>query len=458
MKKILSILTLLVFIFSSHAQEENERTNILFLIDASFSMRKNWETKSKWTIAKETVVSVADSLKMSLGDNVYFGIRAYGHQSMPVNSDCFDTQLILPIGNNSRDKIKSVLEGISPKGITPLAFSLEETKKDFEGVKGKNILILITDGAESCQGDPCRIMKILMDNNVVLKPFIIGLDIPIESLEAYNCMGGKVFNERSQENFKAKLQYALNLAIKYATLQVNLLDKSGKATQTDKAMFFYTKKNDALSEIFYHKKDAKGVSDTLYIEPKEYRIEVQTIPKVVSEYFKLDAAKHNIVNIKAPTGTLNMVYVNEQNEAIEIINPLKYGIKIQGAQDYMHQGYLGTKQEYLIGKYDIDLFTLPPTQLYNQEISDGKINTIKIPAPGNLNLKSNLPLYGAVFIKNVDSLINIYSLKPNTTQEILDLQPGEYELVYRMSSEKKMIKTKTIPFTIKSMQTTKIDL
>lgn len=458
MKKILSILALLVFIFSAQAQEENERTNILFVLDASFSMRKSWETKSKWTIAKETVISVTDSLKMELGDNVYFGIRAYGHQSMPVKSDCFDTQLILPIGNNSRDKIKSVLEGISPKGITPLAFSLEETKKDFEGVIGKNILILITDGAESCQGDPCYIMKILMDNNVILKPFIIGLDIPIESLEAYNCMGGKVFNERSQENFKAKLQYALNMAIKYATLQVNLLDNNGKATQTDKAMFFYAKKDDVLTDVYYHKKDVKGASDTLYVEPKEYRIEVQTIPKVVSAYFKLDAAKHNIVNIKAPTGILNIVFVNEQNEPIEITNALKYGIKLQGSQDYLHQAYFGVKQEYLIGKYDIDLFTLPPTQLYNQEISDGKINTIKISAPGNLTLKSNLPLYGAVFIKNVNSLINIYSLKPNTTQEILDLQPGEYELVYRMASEKKMIKSKTIPFTIKSLQTTKISL
>lgn len=458
MKRIIAILVLFVFIFSAKAQEEKERTNILFLLDASFSMRKMWETKSKWTIAKETIVSVADSLKASLGDDVYFGLRAFGHQSMPVRADCKDTELILPIGNNSIAQLKSILEGISPRGITPLAYSLEKTKDDFDGIEGKNIMILITDGAESCEGDPCYIMKILMDNSVILKPFIIGINIPIEALSSYDCMGGKVYNESSQQVFKEKLQRSLNMAINYATLQVNLLDSKGKASQTDKAMFFFTKKGNALKEILYHKKDIFGDSDTIYIEPKEYRIEVQTIPKVVSPYFKLNAAKHNIVNIKAPTGTLNIVYVDDNNQEVAIVNPLKYGIKLQKTQEYFHQGYFGAKQEYLIGTYDIDLLTLPPIQLLDREIKDHEIHTIKIKAPGNLIIKSRLPIYGALFIKSEKTLINIYSLKPNTTQDILDLQPGEYELVYRLASEKKMIKTKSIPFSIKSMQISKIDL
>ena len=225
--------------FASQAQEEVERTNILFVLDASFSMRKNWETKSKWTIAKETLVDVADSLKSRLGDNVYFGIRSYGHQSMPVANDCEDSELIVPIANNSVKLLKNTLEGLSPKGITPLAYSLEKTNSDFGDLVGKNILILITDGAESCQGDPCYIMKMLMDKKIVLKPFIIGLNIPIEDLEAYECMGGVVYNESSQIDFKQNLQKSINRAITYTTLQVNLLDANLVASQTDKTMFFW---------------------------------------------------------------------------------------------------------------------------------------------------------------------------------------------------------------------------
>jgi len=55
-------------------------------------------------------------------------------------------------------------------------------------------------------------------------------------------------------------------------------------------------------------------------------------------------------------------------------------------------------------------------------------------------------------------LINIYSLNPNTTQEILDLQPGQYTLVFRYSNERKMIKTKSIDFSINALKTTNLNL
>lgn len=460
MKKKIAIFLMILFVLGAHAQEEKQ-TNILFLIDASFSMRKSWETKSKWTIAKETVVEVTDSLTVNLEGNVNFGIRVYGHQSMPVLSDCKDTELLVPIGENSSAALKSRLESINPKGITPLAFSLEETKKDFDGLKGKNILILITDGAESCQGDPCYILKLLMENKVILKPFIIGLDIDIESLQAYDCLGGEageIFNEKSQKNFKSRLYNSLSKAITYTSLQINLLNHKNEPTQTDKVMFFYNKKDKKPKYVYYHKKDEKGVSDTLYVVPDTYKVVVKTIPETTSAYFTLDAAKHNIVNIKAPTGDLKIDLVDKDGGIHNMVNPLKYVIKKQNEQRYLHQALLDEKLSYVVGAYDIDILTLPPIQLIDQKIEGDILKQIKIPAPGKLNIRTILPIHGAVFVKNVDSLINIYSLKPKTTQEILDLQPGEYELVYRLSSERKMIKTKTVLFTIKSLETTTLDL
>lgn len=460
MKKTITILLSILLAFGAQAQEQ-KKTNILFLIDASFSMRKSWETKSKWTIAKETVVEVADSLKANLEGEVNFGIRVYGHQSLSVAQDCKDTELLVPIGENSIAILKSRLESISPKGITPLAFSLEETKKDFEVLEGKNILILITDGAESCQGDPCYILKLLMENEVILKPFIIGLNIDIESLQAYDCLGGEagqIFNEKSQKNFKARLYNSLSKAITYTSLQINLVNAKNEPIITDKVMNFYSEKDNELKYTFYHKQDENGVSDTLYIVPDTYKVIVKTIPETTSKSFALDAVKHNIVNIKTPTGDLKIDFVDSNGKIYSMVNALKYVIKKQNEHTYLHQALLGDRQTYLVGKYDIDILTLPPVQLIDQEIKGDILNAVKIPAPGKLSLRSALPIHGALFVKNVDSLINIYSLKPKTTQEILDLQPGNYELVYRLSSERKMIKTKTVSFTIKSLQTTKLDL
>lgn len=457
MKIFVIILLLILSQIPLNAQEEIEHTNILFVLDASFSMRKSWETKSKWTIAKETLIDVADSLKARLKDNVSFGIRAYGHQSMPVKNDCLDSELILPIGNNDIETIKNTLMAISPKGITPLAYSLEETKADFTNTKGKNILILITDGAESCEGDPCYIMKILMNNNVILKPFIIGLNIPIESLQAYECIGGEVYNQVSQKDFKKNLQKSIDRALTFTTLQVNLLDSKGNAKQTNKAMFFYTKKENKLKYTFYHKLN-NGIADTLYLEPSKYKIEVQTIPKVTSEYFSLNAAKHNIVNIIAPTGILRIKTIDENNkETLPANKSAKYLIKKQDETHYLHQEYITSKQEYLIGKYSIDILTLPIIQK-DIIIKDYEVTEITIPASGSLNISTKMPIYGAIFIKTESGLKNIYSLKPKTTQAHIVLNHGKYELVFRYSKDKKMIKTKTYKFVIEANKNTKISL
>lgn len=456
MKKLVIVLCfLLLKTVEITAQVEN--TNILFLLDASFSMRKEWETKSKWTIAKETVVNISDSLIQSMGSTVNIGIRAYGHQSMPVANDCFDTQLLLPIKNNSIADIRNVLEGINPKGITPLAYSLEETKKDFNALKGKNLLILITDGAESCSGDPCYILKILMDNQVILKPFIIGLNIPIESLQAYNCLPTYIYNETSQKTFKANLQQSLNQFIRYTSLQINLLDDLKKPFHTNEVLLFYNEANE-LKYTYFHKKKDNKLSDTLYLEPAKYRIEVQTIPKIKTPYFSLNAQKHNVYDIPAANGTFDIYFENELHQKVENISTIPYLLKHQNEKDYIFQGTLGKPQNVLKGVYDIDILTLPPIQLLDQKIADKNINKIPIPAPGLLEINATLPIHGAIFIKNVDNLINIYSLKPNTSIEHLALQPGEYQIVYRISSERKMIKTKTITFTIKSQQSTKLSL
>ncbi|MBK9638483.1 MAG: hypothetical protein IPO63_11975 [Bacteroidetes bacterium] len=49
------------------------------------------------------------------------------------------------------------MEEISPSGTTPIARSLEECGGDFPKSQARNIIILITDGIEECNGDPCAV-------------------------------------------------------------------------------------------------------------------------------------------------------------------------------------------------------------------------------------------------------------------------------------------------------------
>ena len=55
-----------------------------------------------------------------------------------------------PVGK-VRASILQVVESLSPKGMTPIGYSLREAAKDFpQGKDGRNVIVLVTDGEESC--------------------------------------------------------------------------------------------------------------------------------------------------------------------------------------------------------------------------------------------------------------------------------------------------------------------
>src|SRR5690606_32851034 len=101
--------------------------------------------------------------------------RAYGHQKKYPPQDCDDTKLEVPFSRDNSHMIKSRINILQPKGTTPIAMSLEACAKDFPDNKGRNIVILITDGKEECGGDPCAISQALQSKNIIVKPFIVGV-------------------------------------------------------------------------------------------------------------------------------------------------------------------------------------------------------------------------------------------------------------------------------------------
>ena len=64
------------------------------------------------------------------------------------------TRLEVPFGKGNIYKIKRVLKSITPRGTTPIAGSLLKASSDFPACEDcRNIIILITDGVEACDGD-----------------------------------------------------------------------------------------------------------------------------------------------------------------------------------------------------------------------------------------------------------------------------------------------------------------
>jgi len=164
-------------------------TRILFIFDASQSMNGYWQKNRKIDIAEKVLIHIIDSLEGL--SNVKMALRLYGHQSPVPPQDCNDTKLEVPFSENNAGKIRQKLRYIVPKGTTPIAHSLELGAKDFppDCDNCRNIIILITDGIEACDGDPCEVSYELQKQGIVLKPFVIGIGIDENFKETFDCIG-----------------------------------------------------------------------------------------------------------------------------------------------------------------------------------------------------------------------------------------------------------------------------
>ncbi|MBR4582477.1 MAG: VWA domain-containing protein, partial [Bacteroidales bacterium] len=167
MKKILLIILSILVSMLSFSQtrkpivEEPEPplTRILFIFDASMSMSDKWEGGQKFVKARELMFELLDSLeRVQKKHPLEVALRIYGHQSPVPPQDCTDSKLEVSFGESTIGIIRDKLMSITPKGTTPIAYSLGQSEGDFpEGNDSRNIIILITDGIEMCNGDPCEV-------------------------------------------------------------------------------------------------------------------------------------------------------------------------------------------------------------------------------------------------------------------------------------------------------------
>ncbi|MDH4298837.1 MAG: VWA domain-containing protein, partial [Cyclobacteriaceae bacterium] len=228
--------TLCMSFFLSHGQGKiqqrlPEKTRILFLIDASGSMLEQWErpNQSRWSVAKSILTKLVDSLKQN--SKLELGLRIYGHRSPQEIKNCKDTWLEVPFKAKNHSLIISKLQEIKPKGVTPITYSLEQAANDFPAGPGyRNIVILITDGIESCGGDLCATSRALQKKGVFLRPYIIGLGLLSE--KTLEC-AGKYIDADTPGKFYEVLNEALESSFAKTTVSVELLDGNQKPTETN---------------------------------------------------------------------------------------------------------------------------------------------------------------------------------------------------------------------------------
>jgi len=453
MKRFIYILTLVVFFFLAN-KSLAQTTRVLFVFDASNSMKTLYDGKPRIEKAKELFYKFIDSLNHL--KNYEFALRMYGNTVKYPPGDCNDSRLMVPFGKNNIQKIKDLVKAVQPTGITPIEHSLTQSANDFPDTKAINTIILITDGIEECGGDPCKAKIALEEKGIILKPCIIGIGLTIEQAKAFDCVGN-YFSYEDAGAFSKTLDYVTSQTLNRTTAQINLLDVSSKPIETNVNMTFYNEKTGDVMYNYVHSINAKNNPDTIPMnENKQYTIIANTIPPKQIEHVKLNIGTHNIIPIDAPQGTLTIkrgVGIYNNNDKVKCV------IRQAGSMKTLHVLDFNSNEKFIVGEYDVEILTLPRTYLYNLNVLQSTAKSVDVEDAGQIKL--TLPEGGDGCIlqeTKKGELIWVCNLQNNKIKQDFNLQPGNYRVTYRQKSLKQSIYTIEKPFTIKSNQLVVVDL
>lgn len=397
-------------------------------------MNGDWQSGKKIDVAKRLMNQLLDSLRYV--PDIEIALRVYGHQKPFPPQDCDDSRLEVPFAKGNISTIQQVLKNLTPQGTTPIAHSLTLCGNDFPQSSSRNIIILITDGIEECYGDPCEASAELQKKGIVLKPFVIGLGLNADLKKMFDCVG-KFFDAENESTFESALKVVIKQALNATTLQVNLLDTDHQPTETNVNMTFYDLKTGKIKYNFIHTLNAKGLPDTLDVDPAiTYKIVVHTIPPVGKDSFALTAGKHNIVGIDAPQGYLNLkLNGNNEYKKLQAIVRQRHEMNTLNVQE------AGSVEKYLTGKYDLEVLTLPRIYLEGVSIDQSKTTTVEIPQPGMVSFITNSTGYGSIYSNDKGKLKWIANLDDTQTKETFVMQPGDYKAVYRPKASRESVYT-----------------
>jgi Ca-activated chloride channel family protein len=384
-------------------------------------------------------------------------LRVYGHQSSIADGeqDCDDTKLEVFIGYNNGKAIKNKIDQVQCKGTTPIARSLEKAAGDFLDCDNcRNIIILITDGIEACDEDPCAVARALQAKNVILKPFVIGIGIDKEMIASLNCIGN-FYDATSEENFEHVLKIVITQALNSTTAQINLLNSSGMPLESNVPITIYDNRTHEILYDFIHTLNGLGNPDTLYLDPIfTYDIVAHTLPPKKKIGIKIIPGIHNIIGLNTPQGDLTI----KMNGRVNDVKGYKAIVRQSGKMETVFAQEMNKTIRYIVGNYDLEVLTLPRTYINDVKIEQSFTTTVELPPPGILLIKSSMSGYGAVMVDENNTLTYEVSLDPNITNQSFNLQPGKYRLVYRSKNSKESLFSIEKKFEITSGRSTSVEL
>ena len=170
--------------------------NVMIVFDGSNSMWGQIEGVAKIEIAR----GVMNNLLGDWTETRQVGLIAYGHRR---RGDCSDIEILVAPGENTRAGILERIEEITPTGKTPLTSAVEQAATTLSYTDTPSTVVLISDGLESCERDPCAMSEALEQAGVGFTAHVVGFGLGDEDVSALSCIaentGGQYLSARNAD-------------------------------------------------------------------------------------------------------------------------------------------------------------------------------------------------------------------------------------------------------------------
>ncbi|ESY66241.1 MULTISPECIES: VWA domain-containing protein [Mesorhizobium] len=175
---------------------------VIIILDASGSMWAQIDGKPKLEIARESLRTVLQSVPAD--DEI--GFLAYGHRE---KGSCDDIQLIVPPQAGSASAITDAADSLKFLGKTPLTAAVKQAAEALKYTEDKATVVLITDGLETCGGDPCALGKELEASGVDFTADVVGFGLTADEGKQIACLADNTGGKYIQASDEKALQEAL---------------------------------------------------------------------------------------------------------------------------------------------------------------------------------------------------------------------------------------------------------
>jgi len=194
--------------------------SVMLVLDASGSMKSALpDGTSRMDAAKSAVAQ----LVATLPSDTKLAFRAYGHQSPQAQKNCKDSALLAPFDSVEKNRATVIAKAMSlqPQGYTPITYSLTLAGQEMlQQEAASHVVVLVSDGKETCEADPCAVAKAMADADAKLVVHTIGAGVDEPTRKQLQCIAAAARGSYFDANSSVELAAVVGQAAQTEAVEI----------------------------------------------------------------------------------------------------------------------------------------------------------------------------------------------------------------------------------------------